>query len=143
MAKQRVPAVEGWFTMDDEPHLIGLRGEESGSVFFPPDAAIAANPKAPFEKKEPTPLSRTGRIWSWTTGNYPPPAPYIAPEPFEPYTIVAVELQEEKMVVLGQLAPGFEASDLSMGQTMELTLGTLYEDDENEYMIWKWKPAAS
>jgi hypothetical protein len=30
-----------------------------------------------------------------------------------------------------------------VGQPMELTLGTLYEDDENEYIVWKWKPAAA
>jgi hypothetical protein len=24
---------------------------------------------------------------------------------------------------------------------MELVLGTLFEDDENEYKIWKWRPA--
>ena len=22
---------------------------------------------------------------------------------------------------------------------MQLELGTLYEDDENEYMVWKWR----
>jgi len=26
---------------------------------------------------------------------------------------------------------------------MQLVLGTLYEDDENEYVVWKWKPAAA
>jgi uncharacterized OB-fold protein len=52
-----------------------------------------------------------------------------------------VELDEEKMVVLGQLADGFEASDLFLGQEMELVLGTLYEDDEHEFLMWKWRPA--
>jgi hypothetical protein len=45
------------------------------------------------------------------------------------------------MVVLGQLADGFESGDLHLGQEMELVLGTLYEDDENEYVVWKWRPA--
>ena len=25
---------------------------------------------------------------------------------------------------------------------MELVLDTLYEDDENEYVVWKWRPVA-
>jgi hypothetical protein len=65
----------------------------------------------------------------------------VSPEPFEPYAVVAVELNEEKMVILGQLADGYSAADISLGQEMELVLGTLFEDDENEYMIWKWRPA--
>ena len=142
MSKARKPAVEGWFTMDEAaPRLIGMRGKESGSVFFPPSGAISSDPAAPFEEREPVELSRRGRVWSWTTGNYAPPAPYVSPDPFEPYAVVAVELDAEKMVVLGQLADGFEARDLSLGQEMELVLGTLYEDDANEYVMWKWRPA--
>ena len=140
MSKQRVPAIEGWFTMDEEPQLIGQLGNESGTYFFPPSSAPIANPAAPFEDRSEVKLSRRGRAWSWTTGNYAPPEPYVAPEPFEPYTVVAVELDEEKMIVLGQLAPGHDVQDLSLGQQMELVLGTLYEDDDNEYMVWKWKP---
>ncbi len=47
------------------------------------------------------------------------------------------------MVVLGQLAAGVDPGSIEVGQEMELVLGTLYEDDENEYMVWKWKPAVS
>ncbi len=142
MAKPRKPAVEGWFTMDEAaPELIGARGSETGSYFFPPTGAIIADPSSPFEEREEVKLSRRGRVWSWTTGNYKPPAPYVSPEPFEPYAVVAVELNEEKMVILGQLADGYSAADISLGQEMELVLGTLFEDDENEYMIWKWRPA--
>ena len=141
MAKPRKPAVEGWFTMDEaQPELIGLRGKQTGSYFFPPSGAISADPSAPFEDREEVRLSRRGRVWSWTTGNYEPPPPYVAPDPFVPYAVVAVELAEEKMVILGQLADGYAAADISLGQEMELVLGTLFEDDENEYMIWKWRP---
>jgi uncharacterized OB-fold protein len=47
------------------------------------------------------------------------------------------------MVILGQLAPGFDATSLEVGQEMELVIDTLSEDDENEYLVWKWKPVAS
>jgi uncharacterized OB-fold protein len=66
----------------------------------------------------------------------------VAGDPFEPYAIAAVELENEKMVVLGQVVSGFGVEDLKAGMEMELVVDTLYEDDENEYTIWKWRPAA-
>ena len=66
----------------------------------------------------------------------------MAPDPFVPFTIAAVELEAERMVVLGQVVAGVEVTDLKVGQEMELVLDTLYTDDESEKMIWKWKPVA-
>ncbi len=33
--------------------------------------------------------------------------------------------------------------DLSAGMEVELVLDTLYEDDDNEYVVWKWQPVPS
>jgi uncharacterized OB-fold protein len=140
MAKTRVPAIEGWFTAGGEPALIGSRGKETGSYFFPKSLAFSRNPAAPTEELEEVRLSRRGRVWSYTTNHYPPPAPFVAPDPFEPYTIVAVELPDEQMVVLGPLAEGVDPAGLKVGDEVELELGTLYEDDEHEYQVWKWRP---
>jgi len=143
VSKTRVPAVEGWFTMDEAaPALIGARGRESGSYYWPPAFAVSANPSTPGEEREETTLSRRGRLWSWTTNHYAPPEPYVAPDPFVPYTVCAVELERERMVVLGQLATGADAGTLAVGMEMELVLGALYEDDEHEYVVWQWAPAA-
>jgi uncharacterized OB-fold protein len=143
MARTRVPAVEGWFTMDEQaPALVGAKGSESGSYFFPKELAVSANPAAPFEAREPVPLSRRGRVWSYTTNHYKPPAPYVSPDPFVPYTVVAVELDTEKMVVLGPLATGADPTQLRVGMEVELVLGPLYSDDEHEYVIWQWAPIA-
>ena len=60
-----------------------------------------------------------------------------------PYTVAAVELAAERMVVLGQLAPGVDPETLELGMEMELVLDTLFEDDEAEHMIWKWKPVGN
>jgi uncharacterized OB-fold protein len=140
-AKTRVPAAEGWFTMDaDAPSLLGRRGAETGSYFFPPTLAFSRNPAAPAEDLEEVPLSRRGRVWSWTTNHYQPPAPYVAPDPFVPYTVVAVELVEEQMVILGPLAPGADPAALAVGQDVEVSLSTLYEDDDHEYVVWNWRP---
>jgi hypothetical protein len=30
-----------------------------------------------------------------------------------------------------------------VGAEVELVLDTLYEDDDNEYLVWKWRPLAT
>ena len=133
-------AVEGWFRGGDAPALLGARGTESGSTFFPTAVASSANPHAPFEEREPVELSRTGVVWSWSTNHYAPPAPYVSPDPFVPYTVVAVELAAEQMVVLGLLDDGVDPALLHAGLEMELVVGTLFEDAEAVHQIWKWRP---
>jgi uncharacterized OB-fold protein len=143
MTRTRVPAVEGWFTMDEhEPHLMGARGAESGSYFFPKPLAVSANPAAPFEERTDVLLSRRGTVWSFTTNHYKPPAPYVSPDPFVPYTVLAVELAAEQMVVLGPLATGADPEQLRVGMEVELVLGPLYSDDEHEYVIFQWAPVS-
>lgn len=138
-----MPAVEGWFTMDEAaPALLGARGTETGSYFWPTALAVSANPAAPGEAREPVELSRTGRLWSWTTNHYAPPEPYVSPDPFVPYTVCAVELTAEQMVVLGPLATGADPAALALGMEMELVLGPLFTDDEHEYVVWQWAPKA-
>ena len=139
-AKTRVPAVEGWFTTGEDPRLIGSRGTETGSFFFPKNLAFSRNPAAPGEDLDEVHLSATGHVWSWTTNHYQPPAPYVAPDPFVPYTVLAVELAEERMVVLGRLAPDCDPAALRAGLEVTIELGVLYEDDEHEYVVWQWRP---
>jgi uncharacterized OB-fold protein len=141
-SKPRVPAIENWFTIDAEPHLLGLRDPGTGSYFFPKDVAVSAAPGRAGAALEEVPLSRTGRLWSYTTNHYQPPDPYVSPEPFVPYTVAAVELAKERMVVLGQLAPGVDPQTLELGMEMELVLDTLFEDADAQHMIWKWRPAS-
>jgi uncharacterized OB-fold protein len=43
--------------------------------------------------------------------------------------------------VLGQVVDGVGPADLEVGMEMELVLATLNEDEENEYVVWKWRPA--
>ena len=140
-SKNRVPAIEGWLSMDeDNPQLLGYLDEESGTYFFPKDVSISHAPGFADAELKEVALSNRGKLWSYTTNHYKPPEPYVSPEPFEPYTVAAVVLTKERMVVLGQLADGVDPNDVEVGQEMQLVLGTLYEDDENEYVVWKWKP---
>jgi uncharacterized protein len=139
--KERVAAVEGWFTLDDAaPRLLGNRCRQCGSYFFPKASGFCRNPGCAGTDFEEAPLSNRGMVWSFTTNHYAPPAPYVAADPFEPFSVAAVELPEEKMVVLGQIVDGVDPATLRVGDEVELVLGTLFEDDDHEYVVWKWKP---
>ena len=140
--KPRVPAVQGWFTMDAEPALLGTRCGRCGATFFPREEFACRNPRcgADAEHLVEVPLGRRGRVWSYTENHYAPPAPYLAPDPFRPYALAAVELAEEQLVVLGQVVPGVGPDQLRVGTEVELTLGTLFEDDEATHVVWQWRP---
>jgi uncharacterized OB-fold protein len=140
-AKTRVAAQPGWHTLDPEaPTLLGSRCRRCGTIAFPKEAASCRNPDCPSTEFDEVPLSRTGRIWSYTDARYQPPSPYVAAAPYQPFCIAAVELAAEKMVVLGQVVSGVAAAELAIGDEVELVLDTLYEDDEYEYVVWKWRP---
>ena len=140
--KARVPAVDGWFTLDEaSPQLLGTRCKACGTYFFPKETSFCRNPNCAGSEFEEVPLSTRGKLWSFTDNRYAPPKPYMAGDPFVPYAVAAVELEREKMVILGQVAGGVGCDQLHAGQEMELVLDTLYEDDANEYLVWKWRPA--
>jgi uncharacterized protein len=141
--KTQVPAQPGWFALADPPALLGSRCRTCGNIAFPKEAAFCRNPDCAGSEFDEVPLTRRGRIWSYTDARYQPPTPYVAADPYEPFCIAAVELAEEKMVVLGQVVSGVTAADLAIGDEVELVLDTLYEDDEHEYMVWKWQPLST
>jgi uncharacterized protein len=139
------PAVEGWFTTEDRPALVGSRCRSCGTVFFPREEAFCRNPGCTGESFDEVELSRTGRIWSYTDARYQPPPPYIpATDPYEPFALAAVELESEGLVVLGQVAAGYGVDDLTVGAPVELVVETLYTDDDGvDRTIWRWRPVAA
>ena len=141
-AKTRVPAVEGWFTTDGEPALLGSRCRSCGTFAFPRETFFCRNPACDGTEFEEVPLSRRGTVWSYTDARYTPPAPYVAADPYVPFCIAAVELADEKMVVMGQMVGDVTVADLAVGDPVELVVDVLYEDDDHEYLVWKWRPLA-
>ena len=137
----QIPAIEGWFTTSPAA-LVGTNCAECGSYFFPPERTLCRNPGCMSTTLDDIELSRTGKIWSWSVNHYAAPAPYVGKEPFEPYTVVAVELATESMVVLGQLAEGVDPASLVVGADAEIVIETLFTDDEGERLVWKWRPVA-
>ncbi|MDT9692373.1 zinc ribbon domain-containing protein [Streptomyces sp. P9(2023)] len=152
MTRTRRPVVAGWFTDDSGEdgagdrtgfRLLGTRCTACASVFFPREDGWCRDPGCPGGGTlAETPLSPRGRVWSYTDGRYRPPAPYVSdPDaPWEPYTLVAVELAAERMVVLGQAAPGVRTTDLAIGMEVEVVPGVLNEDEEHIWTTWHWRP---
>ena len=141
--KNRVAAIEGWHTMTPEPHLIGTQCRQCGTYFFPKQHDFCKNPHCDSTGFDEVELSRKGRIWSYTNACYQPPAPFIAPDPYKPYAIAAVQLEKEQMVVLGQVETGVPAEKLKVGMPMELVLETLHETEEETKVTWKWQPTSA
>ena len=104
------------------------------TVVFPPREGACPNPTCDSDELDPTPLSRRGTVWSYTENHYAPPPPYVAADPFEPYALAAVELADEGIVVLGQVAKGVRAADLRVGHgDAARARQCCTHDDEHEY----------
>jgi len=135
------PVLEGWFTLDQaEPHLLGSQCQSCQTYYFPKlrgEALFCRNPDCNGEQFDEVELSRTGKLWSFTNAMYEPPKPYVAAEPHVPYSIAAVELDREKMIVLGAVIDGIDVTELEVGMEMELVLEELHDGKTT----WKWRPA--
>ncbi|MEU3370292.1 zinc ribbon domain-containing protein [Streptomyces sp. NPDC006660] len=136
--------VAGWFTEagGQDFRLLGTRCAACGSFFFPREDAFCRNPACAGGELAEAPLSRRGRVWSYTDGRYRPPSPYVSDPDvaWEPTTLVAVELAAERMVVLGRAAPGVRTADLAVGMEVEVVPGVLNEDTETVWTTWHWRP---
>ena len=143
MSRKRMPVVDGWFAgTGDDFRLLGTCCAACASVFFPREDTHCRNPGCSGGDLEEVPLSRRGRVWSYTDSRYRPPSPYVSNRelPWEPYALIAVELEAERIVVLGQAAPGVTVADLAVGMEVEVVPGVLHEDTETAWTTWHWRP---
>ncbi len=142
--RTRVPALgaEGWFTTDEaEPALLGQRCTTCGTYAFPKAQYGCPNPACLGLDMETVPLSRRGKVWSYTDARYQPPPPYVVPtSEHVPFAIAAVELAQEGIVVMGQVVAGVPVEALTVGQEVELVIDVLFSDDDTDHLIWKWQP---
>lgn len=140
-AKSQRPFLEGWFAQDEHgAHLIGSRCTACGTCYFPRQSRYCRNPACDGEQFEEVPLSRRGRLWSYTDACYQPPEPFVAADPYVPFAIAAVELEHEKMIVLGPVVQGVGVDALQVGMEMELVIEALSETATERHTSWKWRP---
>ena len=136
----RIPVAEGLFTgLDGDPQLIGSRCTACGIVTFP---AQDSCPRCASTEMAEHLLAQRGRLWAWTTQEFPPPSPpYLGPggRDFVPFGVGFVELADEVKVETrltesdpDALAPGIE---------MELVLVPFRTDDDgNEVVTFAFRP---
>ena len=138
MSASTLPAIDGWFATDGDggAYLIGGKCNKCGTYVFPPRANNCPNPACDGDDLAQVPLSRRGKLWSYTENRYAPPPP------FEPFAVAAVELADEGLIVLGKVVEGTLAADLKVGMDMELTTMPLYVDDDGvERIVHAWRIA--
>lgn len=130
MARVAVP--EGIVTIDEAPQLIGSRCGACGIVTFP---AQDGCPRCASTAMREHRLARRGRLWAWTTQDFPPPAPpYLGPTgaAFEPFGIGYVELGDVK--VESRLTTT-DPAVLQPGIEMELVLVPFRTDDDGHEIV--------
>ncbi|HUO70628.1 MAG TPA: OB-fold domain-containing protein [Solirubrobacteraceae bacterium] len=137
----RVPVAEGVFTWpSEEPRLIGSRCAACGIVTFPVQDSC---PRCPSTEMAQHLLSRRGRLWAWTTQEFPPPSPpYAGPtgDAFVPYGVGYVELAGEVRVETRLT----ETAGLKPGMEMELVLVPFRTDDDgNEVVTFAFRPVGA
>ncbi len=134
----RTPVLEGSFVTEPDPALVGSRCRNCETVSFPA-SFTCPNPRCSQKDVAPAPLSRIGRLSSWTTVHFPPPPPFVPADPFVPITVVEVAFAEEGIQVVGPL-DGAAVDQLRMGMAMETVVEPYYADDSGEVVGWKFRP---
>lgn len=136
----RVPIAEGVFTWpSDDPQLIGSRCRACGIVTFP---AQDACPRCASTAMAEHLLARRGRLWAFTTQEFPPPSPpYTGPKgaDFVPFGVGYVELGGEVRVEarLTETDPAV----LAHGMEMELVIVPFCTDESgNEVVTFAFRP---
>lgn len=133
-----IPLAEGVFTWPAaEPRLIGSRCSGCGIVTFPTQDSC---PRCASTEMAEHLLPRRGRLWAWTTQEFPPPSPpYTGPtgDDFVPYGVGYVELDGEVRVETRLT----RAEDLRTGMDMELVVVPFRTDDDgNEVVTFAFRP---
>jgi len=128
------PVADGLFVWpSDEPRLIGGRCPACGTTTFPRQAGCPRCGAQPLEERL---LSPRGRLWAWTTQEFPPPSPPYAgargPD-FRPFAVGYVELPGELRVEarLTEHRP----ERLRIGMEMELAVVPFGTDDAGQEVV--------
>jgi uncharacterized OB-fold protein len=133
-----VPIAAGVFTWpSDVPRLIGSRCAACAIVTFPTQGSC---PRCASTDMAEHLLARRGRLWAWTTQEFPPPSPpYTGPTgaAFVPFGVGYVELGGEVRVE-SRLTT---TDGLRIGMDLEMVLVPLRTDaDGNDVMTFAFRP---
>jgi hypothetical protein len=138
----QVPVAEGLFVETDAgPRLLGSRCATCGTPYFP-KVAICRNPScAPTGSGgaiEDAEFGPKGTLWSYTIQYYPPPPPAKYDEPYVPYALGLIDM-DEGVRVLARISTD-DVTNVVAGRPVELVVEKLYTAaDGNDVMTWKFR----
>jgi hypothetical protein len=140
MTTSRVHAVDGLFAETPEgPRLLGSKCGGCGATYFPRDS-VCHNPDCDTPAMEDKSFGPSGKIWSCAIQNYAPPPPVLTEEPYEPYAMGMIDL-DDGLRVMGRIDID-DPMNVRVGGDVELVVGTLCADDAgNDIVTWMFRPA--
>ncbi len=137
--KKKVPIRDGLFTLPlsspDQIRLIGSICKDCGEVAL---AKCRTCLNCGSKNINEIPLSRKGKLWTYTVIRHKPPGDYRGPDPFVPFGLGLVELKEG-IRVMSPLQCDIEK--IKIGMELELEIYPLYMDENaNEVMAFRFRP---
>ena len=138
-AEKRVPIREGLLTTPLAPlekvSLMGSRCGKCGEVSLGQRFQCGSCGATHLEG---IPLSKRGKLWTYTVIRHKPPGDYKGPDPFVPFGLGLVELPEGIRV----LAPiQADPEKIKVAMELELEVYPLYTDEnKNEVMAFRFRP---
>ena len=139
--KTKKPIIDGLFRWPSkEPKLLAGRCKICKTVTFP-RKPFCPNPDCKGEKVrenvEEIELSNKATLYSYSFQMYQPPEPFKF-DPWRPFAIGMADFPEG-IRIWGMVT---RMENLKLGMPIEVTTGKLYEDAQNEYITWMWKPVS-
>lgn len=133
------PAVDGLFTDgSDGARLLGSRCATCGTPYFP-RTTLCRHPDCSHSAVEDVEFGGRGTLWSFSIQSYPPPPPARYDEPYVPYAVAVVDL-DDGLRVVGRVDVE-DPSTLTVGSAVELVVGPLaHEEDGSVLVSWMFRP---
>jgi uncharacterized OB-fold protein len=140
-ASKRVHAVDGLFAeTPDGPRLLGSKCSGCGAAYFPKDD-VCHNPACEAPAMRDVSFGPTGTLWSLAVQNYAPPPPVLTVEPYVPYAMGVIDL-DDGLRVMGRIDVD-DPMTVEVGADVELVVGALCADDDgNDIVSWMFRPVS-
>ncbi|MFC1918526.1 Zn-ribbon domain-containing OB-fold protein [Chloroflexota bacterium] len=120
----------------DRVCLMGTRCVDCGEVFL---GQVMTCEQCQSKNLASTPLSREGKLYSYTINWNKPPGDYKGPEPFKPFAVGLVELPDGIRIL--SVLTDCDFNELKVGMKLQLSIEKLYEDEwDNTVITYKFKP---
>jgi uncharacterized OB-fold protein len=135
----RKHVVEGLFAETEHgPRLLGSKCASCATPYFP-RSPVCHNPDCTHSAVADAEFGPHGKLWGFTIQTYPPPPPTKYDEPFKPYAMGFIDL-DDGLRVLGRVKADDLAS-IEVGMKVDLIIAPIFHDSDGaEVVTWQFKP---